>query len=273
VRFDLAAHDSTRTVLRRSLTAGPGEYDLLVGWADPRAKDPAATVRVLRRRVVLPPASTTDFSLSTVIVASDVAVRETPPTPAEQTARPYTIGTLDISPASDDVFTTDERLALVLQVINARGGVTGKPDVSVGYRVFRAVAAREEIVGTVPAQRYDESTLPRDFDSAKKHPLFAAVAIPLRTFRRGTYRVEIAAMDRIAGVGATTHVTFVIAPTAEALLREAPPVAAPFSRKDLLDAVVVAELLRHVERDVSSTYRTALEAVRESMPNYCAMTS
>jgi hypothetical protein len=215
-------------VIRRSLTAGPGEYELTVAWVDPEARDLAASVRVVRRSLVLPPASTTEFALSSVIVADDVGVRETPVPPAEQAGRPYSIGSTEITPARDHVLTPDERLALVVQVINPSSGATGKPDVAVGFRVFRRSGAGEESIGTLAPQIYNEITLPADFDVGKGHPIFAAVGVPLRTFKRGDYRIEIAANDRVAGTGTATNVTFTVAATPAVLLREAPPLGPPF---------------------------------------------
>jgi hypothetical protein len=238
MRAQPVADSSGAAVLRRSFTAGPGDYDLTVAWMDAEA-DANAAVRVARRSVSLPPASTTGFALSSVIVADDVAVRETPVAAAEQTARPYSIGNTEITPARDHLLTPDERLALVVQVINARGSPTGKPDVEIRFRVFRKTGTREENMGSLAPQLYNELTLPSDFDVAKGHPIFAAVAIPLRTFKRGDHRLEIAAQDRVAGTGIAADVTFTVSGTPAALLREAPPLAPPFQPdKELLSTAV-----------------------------------
>jgi hypothetical protein len=234
----LAGRDSSGApVLRRSLTAGPGEYELTVAWVDSPTTD-AGAVRVARRRLSLPPASTTGLALSSVIVADDVDVRETPVSPAEQSGRPYSIGSTEITPARDHQLTPGERLALVVQVINARGSVTGKPDVEVAFRVFRRTGGREETVGALASQTYNELTLPGDFDVSKGHPVFAAVGVPLRTFKRGEYRMEITANDRIAGAGVMTDVAFTVAATPTALLDEAPPLASPFQPTELQSTAV-----------------------------------
>jgi hypothetical protein len=260
----LAASEAPgRASIRRSLTAGPGDFDLLVGWADPDARDPGPAVRILRRRLTLVPASTTEFALSSVIVADNVAVREIPLPAAEQTARPYSIGPMDITPAADHLLTNDERLAVVVQVINPRGSPTGKPDVAVGFRIFRNNAGKEEAVGTLAPQTYNETTLPADFDVARRQPLFAAVAVPLRAFKRGEYRLEIAANDRVAGTGSTSSTSFTIIATPAALLRDAPPVAAPFRREELLEGEVVAELLTKLAPPrPSAALAAAIESAR-----------
>ena len=263
VRAIAAADPPGTSILRRSLTAGPGDYDLFVGWADPEARDMPATVRILKRQLTLAPASTTEFTLSGVIVADDVTLRESPLSAAEQSARPYSIGPMDISPAKDRVLTNDERLALVVQVINARGAPSGKPDVAVAFRLIRRNGNVDEVVGSLAPQIYNETTLPADFDVAKRHPLFAAVGIPLRPFKRGDYRLEIAANDRVAGTGVATDAAFTIVGSPPALLREAPPLVAPFRRDDLFQAAVLEELLARLRPpQPSSALAAALEAAR-----------
>jgi hypothetical protein len=258
-----AADPAGAVMLQRSLTAGPGDYDLLVGWADPEARDIAATVRIVRRRLSLAPASTVEFSLSGVILADDVTVRERPLSAAEQSARPYSIGPMDISPARDHSLTNDERLALVVQVINARGALGGKPDVAVGFRLFRRTGDLDEVIGSLAPQIYNETTLPADFDVAKRHPIFAAVAVPLRPFKRGDYRLEVAANDRIAGIGVTTDAAFTIVGSPPALLREAPALVAPFRRDDLLQTIVLEEFLTRLQpASPSSALAAALDAAR-----------
>lgn len=240
----LSASDAAgRLVIRRSLTAGPGDYDLLVGWVDAEAKTPGASVRIVKRRLTLAPASTTAFALSSVIVADEVTVRETPQPATEQAASPYSIGVLDITPARDHTLTNDGRLALVVQVINAKGSATGKPDVLVGFRIFKRGDTGEQLIGSLASQTYNESTVPPDFDVTRGHPLFAAVAVPMRTFKRGHYRIEIGANDRVAGTGTTTEAEFTVVATPEALLADAPPVTTAFRRADLLQAGTLEELL------------------------------
>ncbi len=144
--FDLAASATTgdgTPVISRALTAGPGAYDLFVAWADVSAAAPASTIRVLRRSLVLPPATSSEFALSSVIMADNVQGRDIPYPPAEQSAHPYTIGATEITPAHDAVFSRDERLAVAFQVINAQPSDTGKPDVGVAFRIVRVDGDRE----------------------------------------------------------------------------------------------------------------------------------
>jgi tetratricopeptide (TPR) repeat protein len=122
---------------------------------------------------------------------------------------------------------------VVVQVINARGSETGKPDVVVGFRLFRRHAGVEEPIGTLAPQLYNELTLPLDFDVTKQHPIFAAVAVPLGSFKRGDYRLEVSANDRLASRSTRADATFSVAATPAALLREAPPFARRFDPASL----------------------------------------
>jgi tetratricopeptide (TPR) repeat protein len=251
-------------VIMRSLTAGPGRYVLTVGWTDPAAKDPVAATKVFRRSLNLPIASTTEFGLSSVIVADAISVRETPLRADEQSRQPYSIGTTNIVPAQDAVLTMDEHLTLVVQVINPRPAANGKPDVVVGFRLQRTTAAGHEEVGILNPLVYNQDTLPPDFDVAKGHPIFAAVEVPLRTFKRGLYRLQIGADDRLVGVSAATETSFTIIGTPAALLRDAPPLAPPFRRESLLTAPVVeaiAASLAPVQPSAGVTH--ALDAARQ----------
>lgn len=250
--------------IRRSLTAGPGEYELTIAWVDAAAENPAAAVRLARRPLTLPPASTTELALSSVILADDVRVREAPVPAADQASHPYSIGATEITPAPDPVLTTDERLALVVQVINARGGPGGKPDVAVGFRLLRRNGAFDEAVGTLAPQIYDATTLPGDFDTAKGHPIFAAVAVPLAKFKRGEYRMEVVANDRLSGTGAVSHAAFTVVATPAAVLRDAPPLVRPFRRDDILDPQVLDEITRQLRpSSPSAAMLGALVTARE----------
>ena len=243
--FDLEAvvdtDSSGAAVVRRSLTAGPGDYVLTVAWHDSSNKDKA--IRVFQKTLVLPIASTSEFGLSNVIVADSVSVRTLALTSEQQSRHPYSIGTTEIVPARDTTLTNEEPLALVVQVINPRAAPNGKPDVAVGFRISRATATGQEYVGVLAPQIYNETTLPVDFDVLKGHPIFAAVEIPMSTFKRGNYRVRIMADDRLGGVSATTEATFSVVGTPAVLLRDAPSVALPFRRDAILEPALLAAIV------------------------------
>ena len=264
--FDMAATatevDST-LVLRRSLTAAPGDYDLYVAWTVPAAKGPPA-VRVLKREVTLPPMPPAELALSTIILADDVQVRETVYPADQQTAHPYSIGATEITPARDDRYTNDERLAVFFQVVNPTATPAGKPDVAIGFRLFQTTADGEKSLGALDSQYYNETTLPADFDVNLGHPVFAAMAARLATLPRGTFRLNVVATDRLSRRTASGDATFRIIATPANLLKTAPSAAPPFRRDRMLQpAMVQAVVARLTPPAPSPALARALAAAAE----------
>lgn len=261
--FDLIAPASFADgtpFIQRALTAGPGLYRLSVAWVDAAAKPGRAPLHVAHRTLDLPPAWADEFRLSSLIVAEGVTVRESPRTAIEQRAYPYSLGVTEIRPARDTVFANSENLSLAFQVINARAPATGKPEVTVDFRIARQAGNREEQVATLTPLRYDTTTLPPDFDVRLGHPLIAAMSVPLATLPRGTYRLHIAATDH--GTTTTTHsaMEFSVIGTPLSLLGEAPPLGRRFRREDAIEDGVLAALVRSFMPDSPSpALRRALD--------------
>lgn len=250
--------------IQRSLAAGPGEYDLYVAWAStpPRSNTPPE-VHIVKQRLDLPPASTTQLALSSVIVADSVSMRETPYPPDQQSSHPYTVGTLDIVPAADDTFTNDERLTIVFQVINPGADARGKPDITIGFRLGLLTPSGEQFVGTLNPQFYNESTLPPDFDLNKGHPLFVATAVPLKTLARGNYRLTIEATDKQVQRSTRTALPFKIGATPQSLLASAPG-APPFVQGDLVRAETLRDLAPRLQPpEPTAALRAAVDAARD----------
>ena len=242
--FEIATAPNGRAI-ERALTAGPGDYVLYVAWADPSAK-PTAPVRVAKKTIHLPPASTTELMLSTVIVADRVGVREQPYSPSEQRAHPYTIGATDITPAQDNIFTKSERLSVAFQVINAKPSEIGKPDITVNFRIVKPLPDREQVVATLTPQKYDQASMPADFDLRLGHPIFAAVAAPLATLPRGNYKLQILVTDRLAGSTANGEAAFSVAGTPASLLAEAPDLGRAFLAKDAIASPILTAVLEQL---------------------------
>ena len=252
-------------VIMRSLTAGPGQYVLTVGWTDPAAKDPVAATKVFRRTLNLPIASTTEFGLSSVIVADAISIRETPLRADEQSRQPYSIGTTNIVPAQDAVLTMDEHLTLVVQVINPRPAANGKPDVVVGFRLQRTTAAGHEEVGILNPLIVQPGHIAAGLRRRQRPPDLRG----RRVYRSGRSSevcigCRSAPMIGSLGVSAATETSFTIIGTPAALLRDAPPLAPPFRRESLLTAPVVeaiAASLAPVRPSAGVTH--ALDAARQ----------
>jgi tetratricopeptide (TPR) repeat protein len=256
-----AAASAKPRPLQRSLTAGPGNYDLYVAWAARPLKGRPGPITVVKRALDLLPASSS-LSVSSVILADDVTTRDTPYPPEQQSSHPYAIGPMEIAPAADAQFTNDERLTLAFQVMNPRANDAGKPDITIGFQLFRVTPDGDQSVGMLNPQYYNASTLPLDFDVAKGHPLFAAMAAPLKTLPRGDYRLKITATDRLAARSALADTTFRIVATPASLLATA-PLASPLQREDLLDTAVRHAAAARLETDrMTPALTAALDALR-----------
>jgi hypothetical protein len=232
------AHPGRPAVFQRALTAGPGDYNVVVAWAVVDGKDRPTRTGALRQTFSLPPVQTTGLALGSVILADAIHARTEMYTAEQQTAHPYAIGGTEIEPALDPVFTNAERLSVAFQVFNAAPSVMGKPDVGIALRLHRRTGAGEELAASLAPLEYNENTLPPDFNLLQGHPLLAAFAAPLRTLPRGDYRLAIAATDRMARVSTTAETHFRIVPTPAALLASAPAFTAPFVRARLLETAV-----------------------------------
>lgn len=219
--------------LRRSLSAGPGPYRVLIGWAEVPARGDAPVVHVLGHDVSLPTAPPV-FGLSDIIVGHQTTAIARPYPVDQQNAHPYATGMIEITPAPANVLRVDESLSMVVQVVHPAGTATGKPDVSVQFRIARITGDHDELVGTLPAQRYDETKVPIDFDVAKGHPLFAATRASLASFSRGRYRLTAIAEDHVGGATATSESVFEVRGTPQTLLKEAPRPGRAFQRTSVL---------------------------------------
>jgi hypothetical protein len=231
--FDLASHslrDDGARIVSRAFTAGPGDYDVFVGWGDPSNPKPATTVRVIRKTLHLPPATVDRLTTGSIILADKVSVRAAPYSPLEQASHPYSIGLMEIAPARRATYTRDDSLSVAFQIINARGNDAGMPDLAIGFRIVRVNGERESPVASLNPQYYNATTMPADFDLRQGHPLFAAVSAPLATLGRGEYRLKIAINDRVAGTSTGADAGFHVVGTPASLLAEAPALGRPFSR-------------------------------------------
>jgi hypothetical protein len=234
--FDLssisAENDGTR-VITRAFTAGPGDYELVLAWADPAARPPA--VRVVRKPLHLPPASATDLAVGSIIMVDRVTIRDAPYPATEQASHPYSIGLMEITPARDALLTREEELSVAFQIMNARPSDSGKPDVAVNFRIVRVTDGKEAPFASLNPQFYNASNLPPEFDLRLGHPVFAAMSAPMATLTRGAYRLKILVTDRLGSTSTTADMDFRIAATPASLLAEAPALAPPFARDAALD--------------------------------------
>lgn len=244
--FDLASGSVRRDgvrIITRAFTAGPGDYDLFLAWADPAAQKPATTVKVIRKSITLEPARTLGLITSSLILADSVNSRPAPYSPAEQASHPYSIGLMEIVPAGTSRYGRENNLSVALQIINAQSNDAGMPDITVNFRIVKVNGEREAAFASLTPQSYNPTTLPAEFNLKLGHPLFAAVTAPLATLTRGDYRLKIAVNDRIANTVANTDADFSVIGTPASLLAEAPALGRPFRRETVLDAAVLVPLI------------------------------
>ena len=78
--FDMAARVVARPgrtpVIRRALTSGPGDYDVVLGWAVLDGKNRPTRTGVLKHAITLPPAQATGLALGSIIVADEIQARD-----------------------------------------------------------------------------------------------------------------------------------------------------------------------------------------------------
>ncbi len=231
--FDLASR-SQGGVIQRALTAGPGDYFIYVAWADPASPRPADTVRVVKKRLSLPAAGTTDLTIGSLILADGMQMRDKPYPAIEQTSHPYAIGLTEILPSADSIYADTDDLSVVFQVINARPAGDGKPNLDIAFQIVRVQNNKEQPVAALTPQTHSAETLPANFDLRVGHPLFATVSAPLASLKPGPYRLKILVSDRIAGHTATADADFSVSATAASLLRDAPSLGLPFNKDSIL---------------------------------------
>ena len=127
------------------------------------------------------PIARTGLSLGSVIVADAITFRQETYRADQQTAHPYTIGTTEIEPAADGVFTNDEKLSVAFQVFERRAVHRPASRTSAsGSACSASPTTGEQLAGSLTPLEYSERTLPADFNLLLGHPILAAMAAPLR---------------------------------------------------------------------------------------------
>ena len=66
----------------------------------------------------------------------------------------------EIVPAADAVFTSDESINIVFQVINPRPSEQGKPDVEIASRIVRLTGIKAEPIASLKPLTYSADTMP-----------------------------------------------------------------------------------------------------------------
>jgi hypothetical protein len=197
--------------LQRALAAAPGVYDLYVAVRErPLRGQESGSLKtaVIRRELVVPDFSEKTLRMSSVILADRIEPLAAPLDRREQAVRPYALGAVEIRPAASAAFDSSATLSVAFFIYNAASDARGKPDIAVEYRVYKEASVGETLVGTMPAQRYDEETLPPSFNLKSAHELGAAQSLPLETLAPGAYRLRIRVTDNVTGAQCLDDVPF-----------------------------------------------------------------
>lgn len=203
-------------IVQRALAVAPGEYDLFIAVREftdgKRADDTPPKTAVLKQRLSVPDLSGEVFTTSSVVLAERVEALTARLSDSEQLEHPYALGTVEITPVQRSVFHPVDELSLVFFAYNM-ASVGGTPDVTVQYRFYK-VGIQDQLIVAGQPQLFNGTTLPPGFDvDAIGRQLPINIAVPLKSFPAGPYRLEILVTDNLADVAVTRNVTFVVEDT------------------------------------------------------------
>lgn len=195
----------------RPLSVPAGEYDMYLAV---RTADTATPLKVavLKHSLTVPDYWGTEFTLSSVFLASQVTPLETVPTGDEQKAKPYVIGNLEIRPSFDGKFTAADELSVFFIIYNPQLGPSKKPDVTIEWQPYKKGPLGESKFRSVEPQKLNPETLPAGFDADQGHQLVGSLNLPASAFEAGDYRMAIKVTDNVSGKTLEHDVNFSVAP-------------------------------------------------------------
>jgi hypothetical protein len=200
--------------LSRSFTVPAGTYDVCVVVKESEPADkkgPAPKAAALKRTITVPDYWNSEFSTSSIIVADGIQELSTALSPQEIVERPYALGTLEIVPALDTVFTRKNELSVFMMIYNTGTDSMNKPDVVVEYHFYAKPAGQaEKFFNKTNPQNLNAQTLPPQFNLAQGYQLQAGQAVSLASFPEGDYRLKITVTDKIANKSLTRDLDFTV---------------------------------------------------------------
>jgi hypothetical protein len=200
--------------IRRFFAVPAGEYEVHVVVKEASSEDdddPAPKVSYITHRVTVPDYWNDELTTSSVVVAENIEPLAADLTPQQQAERPYALGSMEITPATDAQFSAADRLQTWMIIYNARTDAQNKPDVTVDYSFYVSQDGAEKFFNRTSPQALNAQTLPPQWDTAVGHHLQSAQEVPLKSFPAGNYRLEITVTDKLANTSLTRDVNFSIA--------------------------------------------------------------
>jgi len=196
--------------LSRAFAVPAGDYDVYVAvreWSTDNKKTPTASV--LKQPTTVPDYWNGQLATSSIIVAQDVQQLTKPLTTAEQAEHPYTIGSMQLTPAFSDTFTTAQELSVVFLVYNP-ALKDNKPDIQVEYKFHQKTPDGEKYFNRTAPTVLNADTLGPQWDLNAGYQLVAGQSVPLASFPPGDYRLEIEVQDKLAEQTLTQDVLFTV---------------------------------------------------------------
>jgi hypothetical protein len=196
----------------RGVGVPAGNYDLYIALQE---RGPASPKTAVLKQPLDVPNYASQFSTSSVIVASETRQLPSAITPEQQADHPYSFGTNEIVVSPDHVFKKGQELLILLQVYNPTITPEKKFDVEVTYTFFKQGNGSESRFNATAPQSLTPETLGPGFDpSAADRSIQAGQGIPLQSFPDGSYRLEITITDKDASPAKTLtqSVNFTVTP-------------------------------------------------------------
>lgn len=214
--------------ISRAIALPPGTYDAFIavkdksaaaappaapgaGGAPAAAPAPAASpMGLVRHELVVPAFVETELDTSSILLARALETLPAPLPADQQQDHPYTFGPLKVTPAVDGRFTNASDLQVLFWIYGA-SHTGGKPDVTVEFSFHQVLPEGEKYFNKTAPQDMNEKTLPPEFNLTAGHQLLSSLAIPLKSFPAGDYRLEVKITDKPSGKTLTENARFTIA--------------------------------------------------------------
>ncbi len=199
--------------ISRAMSVPAGTFDIFVLVKEPTSTESDAApakVSLIQHTLEIPDFWVEELNTSSVIIAEEIQPLAAPLTPQQQSERPYAMGSMEIIPAVDMAFTTQDEIGMFLLIYNARTDSANKPDVTVEFNFYVTADGAEKFYNKTAPQDLNAQTLPPQFDVAAGHQLQAGQVIPLASFPAGEYRLEVKVTDKLANASVTRNVNFTV---------------------------------------------------------------
>jgi hypothetical protein len=210
VHFAPLASQPDPLIVQRAFAVPPGTYDVYFVLRErPMMALDRPRSAVLKRVVEVRGFDHSGLSVTTPILAAQIRTLARAVSPQQQAARPYAMGAVEIVPVATPLLQRGDNPTAVMFVYNATTDAAGKPDILAEYQLHtvdgEGVAHQ---LGYAQQQRFDNDTLPEDFDYRRGHQLVPSTPIAEAPLPPGAYRFHVTVTDRRTSGKATASVEF-----------------------------------------------------------------